>query len=245
MFLTFLISANKALFLQTLDNKFFISVVIQPCWRAGRMARNNQGYTPYYNNNDFHSPNHNYDEDFINVSQVSHAPSFRRPQLSKQDKEATENFKTQKKLETKKWNVFEETGDNDKSVSERKYDRSLLKKYKILKVNHAFMHNVYLPIFQFQVFTMFIIFCLTLTAGVVAKGATFFMVSQIGKHVIQRACPENFGYFSFNIRGEITAVELTETEKVGWIWAIFFCFLAGEFYTLVRCTRTILMKSYR
>ena len=106
------------------------------------MARNNQGYTPYYNNNN------NYEDDFINVSQVSHAPSFRRPQLSKQDKEATENFKTQKKLETKKWNVFEETGDNDKSVSERKYDRSLLKKYKILKVNHTFTHNVHLLIFN-------------------------------------------------------------------------------------------------
>ena len=35
----------------------------------------------------------------------------------------------------KLWNVFEETGDNDKSVSERKYDRALLKKYKFLKVN--------------------------------------------------------------------------------------------------------------
>ena len=34
----------------------------------------------------------------------------------------------------KLWNVFEETGDNDKSVSERKYDRALLKKYKLLKV---------------------------------------------------------------------------------------------------------------
>ena len=98
---------------------------------------------------------------------------------------------------------------------------------------------------QFQVLTMIIIFCLTLAAGVVAKGATFFMVSQIGKNVIQKACPENFRYFSYNIKGEISAVELTETEKVGWIWAIFFCFLAGEFYTLVRCTRTILMKSYR
>ena len=98
---------------------------------------------------------------------------------------------------------------------------------------------------QFQVLTMIVIFCLTLAAGVVAKGATFFMVSQIGKNVIQKACPENFGYFSYNINGEISEVELTETEKVGWIWAIFFCFLAGEFYTLVRCTRTILMKSYR
>ena len=34
----------------------------------------------------------------------------------------------------KLWNVFEEHGNNDKSVSERKYDRSLLNKYKKLKV---------------------------------------------------------------------------------------------------------------
>ena len=92
---------------------------------------------------------------------------------------------------------------------------------------------------------MIIIFCLTLAAGVVAKGATFFMVSQIGANVYQRACANNFGYFSFNIKGEINGVELTETERVGWVWAIFFCFLAGEFYTLVRCARTVLMKSYR
>ena len=38
----------------------------------------------------------------------------------------------------KLWNVFEETGDNDKSVSERKYDRALFKKYKFLKV-HLFL----------------------------------------------------------------------------------------------------------
>ena len=96
------------------------------------MARDNQGYYPS-NNYHYHS-SPNYDEE-INVSQVSYAPTIRRPQLSQQDKQATEDFKTQKKLETKKWNVFEETGDNDKSVSERKYDRSLLKKYKFLKVN--------------------------------------------------------------------------------------------------------------
>ena len=124
--------ANNALFLLTSDNTFFFSVVIQPCWSAGIMARDNQGYYPSNNYHHYSSPN--YDEE-INVSQVSHAPSFRRPQLSEQDKQATRDFKTQKKLETKKWNVFEETGDNDKSVSERKYDRSLYKKYKILKVN--------------------------------------------------------------------------------------------------------------
>lgn len=36
--------------------------------------------------------------------------------------------------EKRKWNVFEETGTGDKSVSERKYDKSLQKKYKYLKV---------------------------------------------------------------------------------------------------------------
>lgn len=104
------------------------------------MARYNQGY---------YSPPDNYDDDIINVSQESHAKSFKsfkRPQLSHQDKLARENFKTLKKLETKKWNVFEETGDNDKSVSERKYDRSLLKKYKILKVDKRSSSSLFINI---------------------------------------------------------------------------------------------------
>ena len=115
------------------------------------MARDNKGYTPSHNNH-FFSPNNDYEEDFINVSQVSHAPSYRRPQLSKQDKQATEDFKSLKKLETKKWNVFEETGDNDKSVSERKYDRSLLKKYKILKENQAtcYINLPFKPFFYYR-----------------------------------------------------------------------------------------------
>ena len=89
------------------------------------------------------------------------------------------------------------------------------------------------------------VFCLTLAAGVVAKGATFFMVSQIGENVKQKACAKKFESLSFNIIGSICEVHLTEREKVGWTWAIFFCFLAGEFYTFVRCARTVLMKSYR
>ena len=44
-------------------------------------------------------------------------------------------LKEVKNDEMKKWNVFEETGTNDQSVSERKYDKNLLKKYKILRVH--------------------------------------------------------------------------------------------------------------
>ena len=107
------------------------------------MDRDNQGYYPSQNNHYFPSRNNNYDEE-INVSQESHAQSFRRSPLSNEDKQtikqAREDFKSLKKLEKKKWNVFEETGDNDKSVSERKYDRSLLKKYKFLKVNQIIIY---------------------------------------------------------------------------------------------------------
>ena len=87
------------------------------------------------NRNDYPYTQNSYsDEIMVTQDQFSHAQSYKRPTLSEQDRKATKDFKTQKRLETKKWNVFEETGDNDKSVSERKYDRSLLKKYKILKV---------------------------------------------------------------------------------------------------------------
>ena len=93
--------------------------------------------------------------------------------------------------------------------------------------------------------TIIIIFCLTLAAGVVAKGATFFMVNQIGANAKQKACSKQFGFLNYNVKGDISEVHLTEQERLGWIWAIFFCFLAGEFWTLVRCIRTVFMKSYR
>ena len=99
--------------------------------------------------------------------------------------------------------------------------------------------------YEFQILTIIMVFCLTLASGVVAKGATFFMVSQIGEIVKQKACAEKFESLSFNIKGNISEVHLTEQEKLGWIWAIFFCFLSGEFYTFVRCAWTVLMKSYR
>ena len=73
-------------------------------------------------------------------------------------------------------------------------------------------------------------FCMTIAAGVVSKGATFFMVSQAAADVSIEACSDNF-----NVPvSDGTVVTLTETERVGWIWAIFFCFLAGELVTFIR-----------
>ena len=57
------------------------------------------------------------------------------------------------------WNLFRSTAKGEVSVSERKYDDFLKNAYKALKM-----------------FTMVIVFLVTLAATIVSKGATFLMV---------------------------------------------------------------------
>ena len=57
------------------------------------------------------------------------------------------------------WNLFRSTAKGDVSVSDRKYDDFLKNAYKALKM-----------------FTMVVVFFVTLAATIVSKGATFLMV---------------------------------------------------------------------
>ena len=57
------------------------------------------------------------------------------------------------------WNLFRSTAKGEVSVSERKYDNFLKNAYKALKM-----------------FTMAVVFFVTLAATIVSKGATFLMV---------------------------------------------------------------------
>jgi hypothetical protein len=57
------------------------------------------------------------------------------------------------------WNLFRSTAKGEVSVSERKYDDFLKNAYKALKM-----------------FTMVVVFLITLAATIVSKGATFLMV---------------------------------------------------------------------
>ena len=91
---------------------------------------------------------------------------------------------------------------------------------------------------------MVFVFILTLGSGVVSKGATIFMVSQVRSNVTQTACPGEFTYFDTFYTGEVYGVKLTETETVGWIWALFFCYISGEVFVFIRCFRVVFMKSY-
>ena len=92
---------------------------------------------------------------------------------------------------------------------------------------------------------MIALFLLLIAAGVVSKGATFFMVSQIGPDVEQPACQKKFGAgFPFPM-GDTVTVGPTETEKVGWYWALFFSFIAPEVATFIWCFRVFSMKSWK
>ena len=90
---------------------------------------------------------------------------------------------------------------------------------------------------------MIIVSCVVLAAGVVSKGATFFMVSQVAARSKQvPACPASFSALPADITATVAPAQV---EKVGWLWAIFFSFLAPELFTLVRCFRIVFMKSFK
>ena len=127
------------------------------------------------------------------------------------------------------WDFFQADAQDRSSTSERKYDRSLMKWYVVLKI-----------------VTMVVVFAVTLLAGVVSKGATFFMVSQVAaKTKTSPACLSDFPP-NLPTDPEVTVVVgITDREKVGWIWAIFFSFLAPEIFTFIRSVRIVLMKTFK
>ena len=89
------------------------------------------------------------------------------------------------------------------------------------------------------------VFCVTLLAGIVSKGATIFMVGQIGTSQRHHACWSDFNLPNLTTSARSVFVELTPTEKVGWYWGLFFSFIAPEVLTLGRSLRVVLMKSYK
>ena len=86
---------------------------------------------------------------------------------------------------------------------------------------------------------MAVVFVVVVTAGVVSKGATFFMVNQVAAKKIE-ICP---GKFPLTIeRSFYWTVEPHLTERIGWLWVIFFSFIAPEIFTFFRNFRILFMK---
>ena len=90
-----------------------------------------------------------------------------------------------------------------------------------------------------QYITIAVVFVIVTAAGVVSKGATFFMVNQVAKDSKQISiCQKHFPPM-------LTGLEMAEVstvEKIGWLWAIFFSFIAPEVFTFFRNFRIFFMK---
>ena len=86
---------------------------------------------------------------------------------------------------------------------------------------------------------MAVVFAVVVTAGVVSKGATFFMVNQLAAKKIE-ICPDKFPLTID--RSFYWTVEPHLTERIGWLWVIFFSFIAPEIFTFFRNFRIFFMK---
>lgn len=82
-------------------------------------------------------------------------------------------------------------------------------------------------------------FLVVLVCGVVTKGTTFFMTSQLSLGRKLDYCNHELGR-----QYEYVATISTE-ERVAWTWCLFFAFLVPEMGTLIRSGRICIFKSHR
>ncbi|XP_037071620.1 chitin synthase chs-2-like [Pollicipes pollicipes] len=123
--------------------------------------------------------------------------------------------------ELKKWDVFRvipPDNDSGSAADQRCLDITI----KIVKV------IVYI-----------ITFGIVLASGVIAKGTTLFMTSQLKQHKSLEYCNKRIGL------DKTWRVELPDVEKVAWVWCLFFCFITPEAGTWIRSTRMCIFKSIR
>ena len=90
-----------------------------------------------------------------------------------------------------------------------------------------------------QYITIAVVFVIVTAAGVVSKGATFFMVNQVAKD--SKQIPICQKHFPPMLTG-LEMAEVSTVEKIGWLWAIFFSFIAPEVFTFFRNFRIFFMK---
>ena len=85
------------------------------------------------------------------------------------------------------------------------------------------------------------VFCFVVVLGgaVVSKGTTLFMTSHIKPNRAIRHCNEDIE------RDHQYQAEISSTERVAWVWCLFFAFIAPEVGTLFRSTRMSIFKSIK
>jgi len=124
-------------------------------------------------------------------------------------------------IEQKGWDVFRDIpnqGDSSSEVSKKWLGVTI----KVLKV-----------------FAYIFTFLVVLVCGVVTKGTTLFMTSQLSPKREIPYCNRDLG------RQHEYVAKITVEERVAWTWCLFFAFLVPEMGTLVRSGRICIFKSCR
>nr|AKR54211.1 chitin synthase 1 variant b [Helicoverpa armigera] len=123
--------------------------------------------------------------------------------------------------ETKGWDVFREFPP--------KQDSGSMETQKCLEFT----------VRLFKVMAYLVVFIAVLGSGVVAKGTTLFMTSQLKKDRRIAYCNRNLG------RDKQFIVSLPDEERVAWMWAILAAFAIPEIGTLIRSVRICFFKTSR
>jgi len=124
-------------------------------------------------------------------------------------------------METKGWDVFRGLPPEQDSSSEN-IQKWLGNTVKFLKV-----------------FAYLFTFAVVLVCGVVTKGTTLFMASQLKPDRTIEYCNHDLE------RGKNYAAKISVQERVAWTWCIFFAFLVPELGTAFRSARICVFKSCR
>ncbi|XP_073988781.1 hyaluronan synthase-like protein kkv isoform X1 [Rhodnius prolixus] len=90
-----------------------------------------------------------------------------------------------------------------------------------------------------KVIAYLVTFVIVLTSGVVAKGAVFFMSSQIRPDRVVPYCNKDLG------RDKQFVVNLPAEERVAWTWCLLIAFAVPEVGTLIRSLRICIFKSWK
>nr|ACA50098.1 chitin synthase 1 [Ectropis obliqua] len=123
--------------------------------------------------------------------------------------------------ETKGWDVFREFPP--------KQDSGSMESQKCLEFTVRLL----------KIFAYALVFIVVLSSGVLAKGTTLFMTSQLRKDRRIAYCNRNLG------RDKQFVVSLPDEERVAWMWAILAAFAIPEIGAFIRALRICFFKSSR
>jgi chitin synthase len=161
----------------------------------------------------------------MNSLSSNSSSSFRHPLLRQQTSRHFKKLKNHFNLNLRQPPEDKKGWDKFRTVPLKDVSGSLAQKDTV---------QMWSKIFKFVAYVL--TFLVVLGSAVISKGTLLFMTSQIKPDIAHDYCPTNYG------SGKAVKVTISQTERVSWLWAIFFSFITPEFFTLFRSVRICIFR---